>query len=418
MITSFVSSRTIRRATKTIAATALLGFLQAPLHAQLPVIPLSQHLTAEESEKFTDGTPHSVTFGEDIAYQAGMALVQLSGYPDDPRKIGRVAWLTTNDDGAWVRRGSIDPANGQDGDAFGSPLALHGQTALIGSKNGMHVYRESNAQWTQIQHLPLQTPWRFTDAVIEGTNAFLATELNGQGEVYAYRVQPDGRLTYLQTLRSGVDFDYYAERLGLSENRLIVSAVGDNGDRGAAHVFELRGNRWVKQQKLVAPNGAPTDMFGASVAIWADTIAVGAPNVAGRGDQGCFGGANSGAIYMFRLINGRWEYDNIVRADDLQSTSECVHIGRQVVLNSRWMAASLDIYHGFSDSTDTVVFQDEDGVPQTYVPFGIARAGNFSVAQHLSEGQLFTGFIYARGCETENVCFGDVNHYNLDRLFP
>ncbi|EJK48110.1 hypothetical protein THAOC_33124, partial [Thalassiosira oceanica] len=51
----------------------------------------------------------------------------------------------------------------------------------------------------------------------------------------------------------------------------------DNGDNsGSAHVFVRSGEVWTHQAKLLAPDGAPRDYFGWSVAIYGDTIVVGA----------------------------------------------------------------------------------------------------------------------------------------------
>jgi hypothetical protein len=46
--------------------------------------------------------------------------------------------------------------------------------------------------------------------------------------------------------------------------------------KGAAYVFVRSGASWTEQQKLIASDGAASDLFGESVAVSGDTAAVGA----------------------------------------------------------------------------------------------------------------------------------------------
>ncbi|EJK52068.1 hypothetical protein THAOC_28702, partial [Thalassiosira oceanica] len=60
---------------------------------------------------------------------------------------------------------------------------------------------------------------------------------------------------------------------------MVVGAYGDddNGDKsGSALVFVQGGEEWTHQAKLLAPDRAAGDWFGDSVAIYGDTIIVGA----------------------------------------------------------------------------------------------------------------------------------------------
>ncbi len=78
---------------------------------------------------------------------------------------------------------------------------------------------------------------------------------------------------------------------------------------GALCVFSIAASQTYRETKLVAPDGAELDQFGASVAIAGEWAAVGAP---GRDDRG----ENSGALYMFRKSNGRWRFSQKLLASD------------------------------------------------------------------------------------------------------
>ena len=67
-------------------------------------------------------------------------------------------------------------------------------------------------------------------------------------------------------------------------------------DRGAVYVFVRYGTYWAFEQKLYAPNGAAGSEFGASVALGGDTIVVGSPEQ----NQAI------GSVYVFARTNEYW----------------------------------------------------------------------------------------------------------------
>ncbi|EJK77280.1 hypothetical protein THAOC_00897, partial [Thalassiosira oceanica] len=72
---------------------------------------------------------------------------------------------------------------------------------------------------------------------------------------------------------------------------------GDNGfESGSAHVFVRSGEEWTHQAKLLAPDGAAGDYFGWSVAIYGDSIVVGADR-----DDGNEGASGSAHIFVQAL---------------------------------------------------------------------------------------------------------------------
>jgi hypothetical protein len=74
--------------------------------------------------------------------------------------------------------------------------------------------------------------------------------------------------------------EYFGQDLDLDPGRLVVGATGflrGEEEVGAAFVFERGPAGWVQAARLLAPDGADNDGFGASVAMRGDWIAVGAP---------------------------------------------------------------------------------------------------------------------------------------------
>ena len=94
--------------------------------------------------------------------------------------------------------------------------------------------------------------------------------------------------------------DLFGYGVAVSGDIAVVGAkAGDvrgNLDHGAAYVFVRYGTYWAFEQKLTAPNGAANSEFGASAAIGGDTIVIGAP------------GQNQaiGSVYVFARSGEYW----------------------------------------------------------------------------------------------------------------
>jgi hypothetical protein len=104
------------------------------------------------------------------------------------------------------------------------------------------------------------------------------------------------------------------------------SATGVNGDEtdnlassaGAAYVFTRTGTTWTQQAYLKASNSEASDLFGESVAISGDTIAVSAiwedssaTDVNGDEDNNLAG--NAGAVYVFTRTGTTWSQQAYVK---------------------------------------------------------------------------------------------------------
>jgi hypothetical protein len=137
---------------------------------------------------------------------------------------------------------------------------------------------------------------------------------------------------YVKASNTGSDFFGYA--VAMSETTLAVSAqieasgaTGIDGDQdddsvpsaGAVYVFS-RGEESVwSQQAYVKASNTGGDLFGSSIALSGDTLAVGAPDEDGstveQNDDLAF---NSGAVYVFaRDAGGAWSQQAYVKASNI-----------------------------------------------------------------------------------------------------
>ncbi len=120
------------------------------------------------------------------------------------------------------------------------------------------------------------------------------------GSVYAYA--PSGS-TWVQEARlSRLDVTAGAEfgrSVALSADTLVVGAWRDARPAGlrsgSVFVYTRSGSGWGVPQRLVAPDALAGDEFGASVAVYGDWLAVGAPSR-----------ATGGGVYLFNRTSGVW----------------------------------------------------------------------------------------------------------------
>ena len=93
--------------------------------------------------------------------------------------------------------------------------------------------------------------------------------------------------------------DVFGSSVGISGDLIVVGAAkGDDGERdtGAAYVFQRTGTVWSEELKLFASDGEQADSFGGSVAIWQNTVLIGA-----SGDDDL--GSGAGAAYVYELTS-------------------------------------------------------------------------------------------------------------------
>jgi hypothetical protein len=149
----------------------------------------------------------------------------------------------------------------------------------------------------------------------------------------AVQVPPAQPAVRLVAADGGAD-DAFGDVVAIDGDTAVVGAFlanpNDNDNQGAAYVYVRTGEGWVQQAKLVAADGAVGHLFGRSVAIDGDTIAVGAAGAA-NGDV-----SSSGAVYVFTRTGTSWVQQARLSAADGQLGDE---LGRAVALSGDTLLA-------------------------------------------------------------------------------
>jgi hypothetical protein len=159
------------------------------------------------------------------------------------------------------------------------------------------------------------------------------------------------------TPSDGAADDRFGFSVAVDGDVAVIGAYGDDDlgrGAGAAYVFERFGATWAQVVKLTAADGAAGDLFGGSVGISGDVMAIGA-------FEDDDAGARSGSAYVFeRADDGNWLQFAKLLADDGDSYDlfgYAVAIHADVIV----IGAPEDEDQGYDSGSAYVFERDADG---------------------------------------------------------
>ena len=124
---------------------------------------------------------------------------------------------------------------------------------------------------------------------------------------------------------------YFGEEAALSGEWAIAGArKADRAgiqDAGIAYIFQLENKMWVQKQQLQPDDTRVGDQFGSAVAINPEWAIIGAR----KADYGLI--KNTGAAYIYQLLEGIWQPTQKLQPADLH-TNSC--FGKGIVINGDW----------------------------------------------------------------------------------
>lgn len=187
--------------------------------------------------------------------------------------------MLVNTTGEQAKLTASDAAND---DAFGSAIAISGDTMVTGSTDASH------------------------------------SGFTSPGAVYVY-VRTGNTWTEQQKLMASDPANHalFGDAVAIDGNTIVVGASALNTNTGAAYVFTRTGTNWTQQQKLTASDAAQNDAFGVSVDIDGDTVLVGASGDSHPGGSGSTGAnPRQGSAYVFTRTGATWsQQDKLTMAD-------------------------------------------------------------------------------------------------------
>ena len=146
-------------------------------------------------------------------------------------------------------------------------------------------------------------------------------------------------------------------------------------DPGAVYVFTHSNSQWVQQAYVKASNTGNDDRFGSSIALYGNTLAVGAPgedsNATGiDGNQGNNCLSDAGAAYVFTRSNSQWGQQAYVKASN---TDDSDLFGSSIALCDDTLAAGATGED--SQATGINGNQGDNSLSDTGAVYALTRSG-------------------------------------------
>ncbi len=227
--------------------------------------------------------------------------------------------------GVWTQEAVLTGDGGAMPTAFGSAVAVDGDTVVVGAKRtdewrgAVYVFVRGSSAWT------CQAKLQASDGVYgDGANFGESVAIDGdrlavgaggatagghglQGAVYVFtRKFTDWAERDRLSPADGAEGDLFGRSVALQGDLLVGGAPGDDvgGVEGTGSVrpFRWTGTAWNDDGTLAAPGASAFDALGSSVALDGDTVVAGAPNTMAGGQP------SSGAAHVFVYAGGAWDH--------------------------------------------------------------------------------------------------------------
>ena len=271
-----------------------------------------------------DGAPAD-QFGSSVAIDGDIAVVGVRGYDPDGVIDAGAAYAFTRMGGGWTQGVQMTADELHAGARLGTSVAVSGTTALIGAPNAAadlltlntgaaYVFvRGVKLGWNQQQVLLAPSPQpgdAFGSSVALSGNTALAgapnddvagvTSNSGSASVFTR----DGLVWSLeQTLvaTNAQNDDAFGFSVALSGDTALVGVSFDDtaagNDAGSGYVFTRSAGTWSQQAQLFASDAAASDNLGVAAALSGDVAVLGAWQA---------GPADAGAAYVFTRNGTSW----------------------------------------------------------------------------------------------------------------
>jgi hypothetical protein len=269
------------------------------------------------------------------------------------------AYVFVRDGANWSQQAYLKAPNAGEDDGFGSSVAIDGDFIVVGASGEDSDATEIDGDGSNDGAIDSGAAYVFArDGNAWSLRAYLKASNAGAGDGFGNSVAISGRTVVVGAALEDSD-------------ATEVDGDGSNDgaiDSGAAYVFARAGGTWTQQAYLKAGNSGAGDVFGDSVAISEDTIAVGASledsNAVGvDGDSGNDAAVDSGAAYLFSRSGTTWSAAAYVKAGN---TGAFDVFGISVALSGDTLVVGASL----EDSDATSV--DGDGANDAAVDSGAA----------------------------------------------
>jgi hypothetical protein len=307
----------------------------------------------------------SVSISSDGSY-ALVGAIGEDGPAGIPQYNAGAAYIYNRSGSTWTYQSRLTAPDPGPGDRFGESVSISsdGSYALVGAKHkdgpagipqdnygAAYIFSRSGTSWTyqsKITAPDAQVGWDFGNSVSisgDGSYAAVGTRFYGayvfsqSGSIWTYQSKvtappaPNARGGFGHSVSISSDGSY-----------ALVGAYGQSG--GGAVIFSRSGTSWTTQSVITAPDKAPGDDFGKSVAISGDGsyALVGAWKDHGPLDFSPFySQPDWGSAYIFSRSGSTWTYQSKITAPYSDGENEA-YFGHSVSISGDGSYAVVGAY--------------------------------------------------------------------------
>ncbi|MFG0256516.1 MAG: hypothetical protein ACF8GE_01285 [Phycisphaerales bacterium JB043] len=258
-------------------------------HGSVYVFTRSDTMWSEQQILTASDADANDRFGMSAAILGGRLVVGAS-FENENGSFAGASYVFELENGTWVEDQKLLASDGDEGDVFGTSVALSSTTIAVGAhshnigseddQGAVYLFTHDGSQWNELQKL----------------------------------ISPDADPS-----------DQFGFSLSIFNATLLIGAPTDNeggDDAGAAYVFTRSGGNWGFAQKLIASDSGEEDRFGVDVALHVSYALVGAPFDDDTANA-------TGSSYFFTRSIGVWSETEKLTDDDAALTDQ---LGESVAL--------------------------------------------------------------------------------------
>jgi uncharacterized RmlC-like cupin family protein len=286
---------------------------------------LQQQLTALDGKRFDE-------FGISVAISGETIVIGAHGQDVSANQNQGAAYIFVRAGTIWSQQQKLTASDSAVDDQFGRSVAISGETIVASTifdtvggnlhQGSAYVFACGGAQHWIEQATTTGSNNTIRDGfghavAISGETAVVGADgddIGGninQGSVYIFvRTGTNWSLQQKITASDAAAGDLFGDSVAISGETIAVGAQGDDSSRGSVYVFVRTGTNWNQQQKITASDGIAFDSFGSSIAISSETIAIGAL----ADDIGM--NENQGSAYIFVRSGTNWTQQQKLVASD------------------------------------------------------------------------------------------------------
>lgn len=268
-------------------------------------------------------SPPQIALYDQFGWSATMSAdkLALGAYSDDGEGGGYGTVYTFQWSGTtWIQDDIVLSSPGTSGDAFSGALSMSGDKLAVGAignnaagstAGSVYTYTWNGTTWLLNEDVlipdTLSAIDQFGYSVSMSGDKLAVSAVgddgvdNNAGIVYTFQwngttwVQDDTTLAPSNLAAN----DKFGHAISMENDKMAISAIGDNSGAGAVYTYQWNGTAWVQDSSDIIPAGLQAnDHFGQSVSLSGDKLVVGA-----SGDDG------TGTAYTFQWDGSTWFQD-------------------------------------------------------------------------------------------------------------